>query len=250
MLDWNNIFRISIIGLLVGVTGTGLGGFVSIFFRKPGNRVLSWMLAFSAGIMLSVVFMDLATEAFEIAPFIWGAMGVVVGALFLTLIDYMVPHCHTSGGESENARFIRTGLLLGIGIAMHNLPEGLAIGAGYRHDSSFGAGISLLIVLHDLPEGLAMSIPLCMGGIRRRNILTASLAAGIPTGIGAFLGALFGGISSTILALSLGFAAGAMLYITCDEMIPEAQKLSESHSGTYGIVIGALVGIAMSGLIH
>jgi len=249
MVDWSNILRISIIGLVVGVTGTGLGGFFSILFRKPGNRVLSWMLAFSAGIMLAVVFMDLIAEAFKVAPFIWGAIGVIIGALFLTLIDFWVPHCHTSGGESENTRYLRTGLFLGIGIAMHNLPEGLAIGAAYRHGSSFGFGIALLIGLQNLPEGIAMAVPLCMGGIRRRNVLTASLAAGIPMGIGAFLGALFGGISPNILALSLGFAAGAMLYITSDEMIPEAQKLSESHSGTYGIVLGALVGMAMSGLL-
>lgn len=249
MADWSSILRISVIGLLVGVVGTGLGGVLSILFRKPGNRTLSWMLAFSAGIMLSVIFMDLIAEAFEIAPFIWGAVGVIVGALFLTLVDFVVPHCHTSGGESENARYLRTGLFLGIGIAMHNLPEGLAIGSAYRHDSFLGFEIALLIGLQNLPEGIAMSVPLCMGGIRRRNVLTASLAAGIPMGVGAFLGALFGGISPNVLALSLGFAAGAMLYITCDEMIPETQKLSESHSGTYGIVIGVLIGMAMSGLL-
>lgn len=245
-----NVAWIAAIGLAVGIVGTGAGGFIAILLKRPGHKVLSWMLAFSAGLMLSVVFMDLAAEAFHKAPFIWGAVGIAAGVLFLAGLDLVLPHLHTGGETSENARYLRTGLLLGLGIAMHNLPEGLAIGAGYAHSTSFGFGIAVIIALQNLPEGISMAVPLCMGGLCRRRVLVSAALAGVPMGVGALLGAVFGGLSPKILAVALGFAGGAMLYITCDEMIPEAQRLAEGHSGTFGIVLGAVLGMALSTLFH
>lgn len=244
------ILQVTIVGLLAGTLGTGLGGFLAVMLRRPGERTLSLMLAFSAGLMLTVVFMDLAVEAFQSAPFIWGAAGLVLGALFIAGLDVLLPHLHAAGGEGEGNRFLRTGLLLGLGIAMHNLPEGLAIGSGFAHESSLGWGIAVMIAVQNLPEGLAMSVPLCMGGVCRRKIMAASIMAGVPMGLGALAGVVFGGLSKAILAFSLGFAGGAMLYITCDEMIPQAQRLAKGHSGTFGIVIGALLGMALTGLLH
>lgn len=242
------VVKVTVIGLLAGTIGTGLGGLLAVMLRRPGQRMLSWMLAFSAGLMLTVVFMDLAEEALNSAPFVWGASGLVAGALFIAGLDIVLPHLHAAGGEMEGGRYLRTGILLGLGIAMHNLPEGLAIGAGFAHESSLGWGIATMIAIQNLPEGLAMSVPLCMGGVCRRKILLASIAAGLPMGLGALAGVAFGALSAGVLAASLGFAGGAMLYITCDEMIPEAQRLAEGHSGTFGIVIGALLGMALSGV--
>lgn len=250
MTHISTILIVSLIGLLVGTIGTGLGGAVALLFRRPGEGTLSLMLALSAGLMLAVVFMDLAAEAFRVAPFFWGAAGIVTGVAFIACLDLVLPHFHGAGGEGEGTRYLRTGLLLGLGIAMHNLPEGLAIGAGYAHAQSLGAGIAILIGLQNLPEGVAMSVPLCMGGVCRRRVLGASILAGVPMGLGALLGIAFGALSPKILALALGFAGGAMLYITCDEMIPEAQRQAKGHSGTFGIVAGAVIGMAISAALH
>lgn len=204
------------------------------------------ILGFSAGVMLSIVTFDLIPEALEKAPALVGLSGLVAGAVLLAFTDFFTPHVHFFSDDEESQRFIRTGMLVGVGIALHNLPEGLAIGAGFVSSPQFGLGIALLMAIQNVPEGMAMACPFSRTPLPRSKIIGATLLAGLPMGIGALLGAVFGVSSPSVLAFSLGFAAGAMLFITCDELIPDAQELRVGHSGTYGIVMGVLAGIVIS----
>lgn len=236
----------TLVGLFAGVVGTAAGGLVVLFFRRPSDTVFSVILGFSGGIMLSVTAFNLMPEAFRLAGVGWGITGLVVGTILIGFIDLVTPHMHFFSTDKESSRFARASLFIGLGIAMHNLPEGIAIGAGLSSSARFGAGIAALMTLHNMPEGMAMCAPMCRVSGWSWQIVAMAAAAGVPTGIGALIGVILGGASPVILALSLGFAAGAMLFVTCDELIPDAQELRVGHTGTYGIVAGVVAGIALS----
>ena len=145
------------------------------------------------------------------------------------------------------SQYTKAGILLGIDIALHN-PEGLAISSGFQPWNPTG-WLSLVIALHDIPEGIAMAAPLMIGGMGKFKVLLAAAAAGIPTGIGALAGYLLGGISPFFIGVCLGFAGGAMLYITCIELIPGARELYRGKLPGLGFILGVIAGIFVTSLI-
>lgn len=245
------LLKITAIGMFVGVFGTGMGGLLIALFRSFLQRETSFsaVLGFSAGIMLSISIYSLLPEAFETAPPLWGLLGLVLGAVLIGTADLLVPHMHAFSADGENARFVRASLMVGFGIAIHNLPEGMAIGASFTSSQSFGFTVALLMALQNLPEGMAMACPLSKTDVCRRRIVFSTMLAGLPMGIGALLGVLIGKASPVALAIALGFAAGAMLFITFDELIPDAQRMQKGHSGTIGAVVGVILGVIL-GQIH
>ncbi len=245
----NDIFQITLIGLAAGIIGTGSGTVIALFVRNPSRSLLGFILGFAGGIMLAIVLTDLLPESIEAGSFYLAFMGLLLGALFILFVDLKIPHIHFFETTEELARFIRTGTILGLGIAMHNLPEGIAIGASYVASPALGFTLAVTIALHNIPEGIAMACPLCAGGMRIRWILIYTAMAGLPMGLGAFIGASLGAISPVVLSLSLGFAGGAMLYIIFGELIPGAQNSGNGHSGTFGAVFGTIAGILLLSVI-
>ena len=244
----HELLRITLLGTLAGVLGTGLGGVAVAFLPKMRNSVLSAMLGLSAGIMLAIVAFDLLPEAFKVAGTAWGLLGLAAGAGLLALTDLVTPHVHFLAADEESKRFLHTSLVIGLGIALHNLPEGLAIGAGFGSSDRFGLAMAALMAIQNAPEGMAMACPLCQTAVTPWRTIGWTILAGLPMGLGAFLGGLLGHVSPVLLAASLGFAGGAMLFITCDELIPDAQEFKAGHSGTFGIMLGVIVGVAVSTL--
>ncbi len=238
----------TITGLFAGVLGTGVGGIIAVLMRRPGKSLLSFILGFAGGIMISIVCFDLIPEAFAVGGLVYGIMGLILGTFLIAGLDLIIPHFHFFSYDSKgaNAHFIRMGILIGLGIALHNIPEGLAIGAGYASKAKLGFGIASIMALQNLPEGIAMAAPLMMGITNKWTVVLYCVLVGVPMGIGTFVGAYIGAISPIYLSLSLGFAGGAMLFITCDQLIPEAHELKKGHTATFGIVIGVIVGIILS----
>jgi len=240
-------FIITFIGALVGIIGTGLGGLISLFIVKPSSRFLGILLGITSGLMLSVVTFDLLPEAYEIAGLGTEMLGIFLGVGTVVFIEGLYPNNkHGNASQYSKEHFLRTGALLGIAIAIHNLPEGLAIGSGYMFASKMGITMAIIIALHDFPEGLAMAAPLRLSGSSALKVILLTILAGIPTGIGAFIGAFLGGISDFFIGLCLAFAGGTMLYITCGEMIPDAKSLHRGRASGIGIVIGFIIGIIVS----
>ncbi len=233
-------FNAMIIGSLVGVIGTGLGGAATYFFKNPSARFFSGIMGITAGLMLSIVVFDLLPHAFDIAGLTLGTIGILIGAILISFFDMIIENMDIAGG------FIKEGILLGIAIALHNFPEGLAVGSGFMVSQSLGVDIALVIALHDFPEGLAMATPFSAGGIPPYKNVIYTVLAGIPTGIGALIGVLTGGISPYFIGLNLGIAGGAMLYVTCGDIIPEARNIYKGEISILGMILGIIGGIIIT----
>ena len=262
---------------LAGVVGTGLGGLVGAMLQKNSNRTVSLLLSFAGGVMLSVVCFDLVTEAIEtnvgiITVILAVAIGVTVTYLLNYLIDKKtnpeVPHIdaqhpktaddldelihsdhleqHYARNDSKFSLFI-AGLVMACAIALHNVPEGMTIGASYAsNDGVMGSAaliLAVLIGLHNIPEGMAVSVPLITGGMKKWKAVLLTACSGIPTVIGAFLGFLLGEIGPMGLALSLGFASGAMLYVVFGEILPQAILMYHSKLPAFSAIVGILAGL-------
>lgn len=239
----SRILAVTLIGFITGMVGTGLGGIVVFFLHRPGKKVMSMILGFTGGIMLAVVCFDLIPQSFETGGLMLGFLGIFLGVIGVMLMDMALTKLPGKADSGKDMDFIKSGILLGLGIAVHNFPEGLAVGSGFAAQDSVGLRLALIIALHDMPEGIAMAVPLKLGGYNPALILLYTIIAGIPTGFGAFFGELLGGISNTFISLCMGFAGGAMLYITCGEIIPKTQSIYKGRVSTAGMIVGILCGL-------
>lgn len=241
----NEILAVFAIGLLAGGLGTMLGGLITVACGQISPGLLSIIMGFAGGIMISIVSFDLMPEALAIAPITYGLIGLIGGAVILTVIDLYIPHSHEMVAEKES-RYLRAGVLLAIGLTMHSFPEGLAVGASFAVGLSLGLKLTIIMTLQKIPEGMAIAAPLLLGGVKKGRTVLYTFLVGLPMGIGALIGIIVGGVSASITAIALGFAGGAMLYITCDSLIPDAHACSHGHSATFGIVTGIIVGMVIS----
>ncbi|MCR1900216.1 ZIP family metal transporter [Irregularibacter muris] len=242
------LLMITIIGFLAGMVGTGIGGLSAYLFIHPSKRAFSVILGLAGGLMISIVCFDLLPQAFEMVGVPLGVFGIICGVAIITIIDEIMDLLE-KGKKKQRDGFIKAGVLIGIGIAAHNFPEGLAIGAGFMATPQLGLGLALVITLHNIPEGIAMATPMSIGGVKKIRILFYTLLAGIPMGVGAFLGALLGEISPAFIGWCLGLAGGAMLFITCQEIIPRSREIWKGRISGFGIILGIIGGILLSSLI-
>jgi len=236
-----NLIVLTLVGLLAGAA-TGVGGILGVLF-KPSDRNLILGLGFSSGIMLGVTFLMLVPESLR-AGFFPSFTGFAIGSLFFFFLDFILPHIHIV--ESRNS-LVRLGTLIAIGIAIHDLPEGFGIGSGYGISESFGVTIAIAIILHNIPEGMAIAIPFHFSGMSKFRTVLISFAAGISTLVGALVAFFFvGSFSEKLMYSGLAFAAGAMFYITVNELIPEAHKYGHTRLVGLGVLTGILVAFLLT----
>ena len=224
---------------LFSVMGTGLGGLAGCFGGKSKGMV-SAVLGFAAGLMSAIVCFGLLPEAAEAGGVVTALMGMGAGVAAVWLASQFLPE-----GESG---LTRTSFLVLAAIAIHNLPEGLAIGSGWAVMPALGLKLALVIGLHDFPEGMAITAPMAaaQGKPPFRQALLATLT-GIPTGVGTLLGLWLGSLSPLWMSMCLGFAAGAMLYVTTGEMVPQLLRSRGRHK-TLWQILGFTAGIIVSWL--
>jgi len=241
---------------LAGVS-TVLGAVVIMVFGKPGPRLLSALLGFAAGVMLAISFFDLMPEALGNGSIVTASIGFLLGAGIMYALDRLIPHAHITSdqelalesiphGRAAKRDLLRVGYLVFFGLALHNLPEGLAIGAGVEASPQLGLYVAIAIALHNIPEGIAAAGILRAGGLSIARVLLLTLVIGLMTPLGALLGLAFFRISPLFIAAGMAFAAGAMVYIASDELIPQANKLN-SHVSIGGLIAGLLVVFVMTG---
>lgn len=218
------ILRITLIGLLAGVIGTGAGGVISALFRKNVDKYLHFFMGLSGGIMLAVVVFDLMKESMV-------QMGVSYTVVFTFLGVLLTMYIKTKLDVSKE---MKSGYLIFISILLHNLPEGLAIGSSFMSTESLGMTLAIVIGIHNIPEGLAMALSLVGTKMKISKVILFTIIAGVPMGIGSFLGAYFGGTFSSLIGVFLAMAAGTMMYVVLEEIFPKSRSLY--------CIIGFLVG--------
>ncbi len=244
------LIYVTAVGFMAGMFGTLGGGISVIAIKEIRAKFLSIILGISAGVMTVIIFLDLIPEAQEMGSLWTGLGGLMAGVILIYILDISFPHQHVVSLEGGEEKYLKAGLLLAVGIALHNLPEGLAIGAGYTVDRALGFRLAVLIALHNFPEGMAVATTLGIAGLSNIRIAFITILAGVPMGVGAFFGAYIGRISDMALSLALGFAAGAMLYITFEELVPDAHEKAEGHIPIVGIITGVIFGLVLIGLLH
>lgn len=241
-----NIIIITIIGTLVCGVGTTFGAVLATCFRKTNTLIMSIIISIAGGLMLSIVTFDLIPEAILKGGLNYTLIGIFIGILFVTIIDLILPHTVLYGRVDKR---IKTGLILAIGLAAHNFPEGLAIGSGFVGTMSLGLELAIVIGLHDIPEGAAVAVSFMNTRLARIKIIGLTALTAVPTAIGAYVGAVAGEISSTFITICLGFAGGTMLYIVCGELIPQSKSLVKGVFSTLAILVGVVLGLVITAAI-
>ena len=276
----------SIIGItaLAGMGGTGMGGLVSCLFRKDSSKTVSLLLSFAAGVMTSVVCFDLLAEALHpdgMSSRVGLAVaGVLAGYIVIAILnawidrntDHEVAHIdenhprtadsleelthanhlqeHREGRQPRSGLFL-AGLVMAAAIALHNVPEGMVIGASFARSAKEmllnrgGLTMAIVIGLHNIPEGMAVAVPLISGGMPKWRSVIVTALTGFPTILGALLGFAVGAMGPTALAVSLSFASGAMLYVVFGELLPESILMWRSKLPATATIIGMLTGLVI-----
>ncbi len=278
---------IIVITFISGVVGTGLGGVAGAVLRRDSNKIVSLLLSFAAGIMLAVVCFDLMSEPVEMmkdgvlpsyTPLIV-VVAVAAGYAIIYILNFIidkktnheVTHIdknhpataddldelihsnHLETHKKAKSNLFVAGLVMMTAIALHNLPEGMVIGASYAITpdvtanlfSGSGFIMAIVIGLHNIPEGMAVSVPLISGGMGKTKAVLLTALSGLPTVLGAVLGYALGGINEIMLMLSLGFASGAMLYVVFGELLPESILMWKSKMPALSLFVGVLAGFLL-----
>ncbi|QNO13702.1 ZIP family metal transporter [Alkalicella caledoniensis] len=240
------MFETIVVSGLAGLA-TALGALVVIFLKKPSEKMVSVMMGFAAGIMIAISTLELIPEAVDLGGVFNTALGFILGALLMFLLDLLVPHSHMGTGERDNgeSQLKKMGYFIFLGIALHNLPEGLAIGAGFVAEEALGISIAIALAVHNIPEGMATAVPLLGGGVSKGKVLLLTLVAGMMTPLGTAIGFLLFGLSESFVSIALSLAAGAMIYIVSDELIPHSHK-THSHWANLGLLCGFLLGFLIT----
>lgn len=280
---WGDDKKMGSIGTLIlvttiaGAVGTGLGGIIGALFKKDSSRTVSLLLSFAGGVMISIVCFDLVLGAIDTKTNIYIIiLTILSGVIIVYLLNYLidkrtnpeVPHIdanhpqtadaldelihsnhlneHIKKNDNKMSLFV-AGVVMACAIALHNVPEGMTIGASFANTDGMLVNsalvLAVLIGLHNIPEGMAVSVPLISGGMPKPKAILITAASGIPTIIGGLLGYWLGDIGPLGLAVSLCFASGAMLYVVFGEILPQAILLYRSKLPAFSTIIGMVVGL-------
>lgn len=253
-----NPILLALLGGLFTWGMTALGAATVFFFKDINKKLFGIMLGFAAGVMVAASFFSLLLPALEmgkamensVVPYwAWVVGGFAFGGIFLLSADHIIPHIHQN--DPTHPEGIRTSLrrsiLLVLAVTLHNIPEGLAFGVLFgavANDPTALTGAITLAIgigIQNFPEGAVISIPLRREGLSRRKSFFYGQASGIVEPIAAVLGAWFVTSIQSLLPLALAFAAGAMLFVVIEELIPESQNEKHSHWPTHGFMIGFIV---------
>jgi|PlaIllAssembly_1097288.scaffolds.fasta_scaffold466470_1 ZIP family zinc transporter len=261
-----------LLALLAGLS-TAIGSVLAYFMHQPRPQYMSLVLGFSGGVMIYVAFAELLHSAFENIGFGAANIGFFAGIAFIMLIDLFIPHEYKhedsdhsfsslirkrghrpgivtsfeSSGVTRRSRLMRASMLMAIGIAIHNFPEGLVtFSSALTGDRAFGILVAVAIAIHNIPEGISVSIPIVQATGSRKRAFIYSFLAGLAEPVGALIGyaVLFNFLTPTVIYVLMAFAAGIMVYITLDEILPTAHMFGQEHL----VIIGAAGGMALMAL--
>ena len=260
------MIQVILFSAFAGICGLGFGGLLAALLlrKRSSDTIICWLLSFAAGVMISIVCFRLIPEAFEYANMFISLLGIIFGIFIIMILNRVVDKMtetrkeklevhHTHEELFHESQFVagrgsmmRSGVIMFLAIALHNIPEGIAIGAGGIHTFQLGVLLAIIIALHNIPEGAAVAAPLLVGGIKKWKVVILTALLGIPTLIGGIIGALIGNISEIAVAISLSVAGGAMLYVVFGEIMPQSIVMTKNRTASIVTLFGIIVGLIIT----
>lgn len=232
------------IASIFSLAGTMLGASIGIIIKKPSKKIIGCINAFAAGLMLSIVMLDLLPESILKINFFNTIIFSVMGIFIIMLVDLL------SGDKKIfNDSHVKVAFMAALGLMIHNFPEGIIMGAGFLTNAELGIKMSILIAIHDVPEGIAVAAPLMASRTKVSRIIGYAFITAVPTVLGSWLGVYIGNLSEVILGNCLGVASGIMLYVIFGQMLPESLKLWGGKIITFSILVGMLFGLVITNIL-
>ncbi|MDA8233290.1 MAG: ZIP family metal transporter [Clostridia bacterium] len=214
----------TLLGLGVGGVGIGLGGLAACCLGTKCRNYLGFILATAAGMIFSLLAFELLPESVEAGGITPTLLGIIIGLVIIMYIERLFHRVVIITGNPQHSLLIRSGILLAVGIAIHNLPIGFAMGAGLANQPKVGLDLATTMIFHNFPEGLALALPLILADLNRIFIFVISSIVALPAGLGSFLGSALGEINPSVLAVFFGIAIGTILFVTWHEILSHARK--------------------------
>jgi ZIP family zinc transporter len=236
-------------GFLTGWIGILTGMLFSFFIQHRGRRFKGTVLGFIGGMMLAIVCFDLLPESFEMGSVYISIVGITLGLILAVILDGKLDFDKTSL-NNRNHKFLKAAIFMAIGIGLHNLPSGIALGSLLSTSPVKGFHLAVALMIHGIPEGLAIGIFLKESSAGLFSFILISILTSLSLGLGTLIGNVISKISPVIICISLAFAGGMILYIICEETLPNARDTWKGRMSTIGNVFGIIAGILIISFLH
>ncbi|MBU2571510.1 MAG: ZIP family metal transporter [Gammaproteobacteria bacterium] len=252
--------EIVVIGFLASILAglaTGAGALPALFFTEISKNLFNSLLGAAAGVMLAATAFSLLVPSIDYGNQIWpgnglwvASLGMMIGALFLHFADRKLPHIHFDSISDQHLNSINKIWLFIIAITIHNFPEGMSVGVSFGSgDMKNGIVLATAIALQNIPEGLAVALPLVGLGYNKWKAVGIATLTGLVEPVGGLLGITMVTIFTPILPIAMGFAAGAMLFVISEEIIPETHSEGRSRHATFALMIGFIIMMILDNLL-
>lgn len=239
----------TLVGLAVGGAGIGLGGIVAFGFGKYFEKISGVILACAAGLIFALLAFELVPESISTGGLIATVIGVILGVLLIIRLEQFFHKVVIITDTPRQSMFIRSGILLAIGVAIHNFPVGFAMGSGLVNNGKIGLDLAMTMLFHNFPEGFAITLPLALSGLSPVSVPIISGIVALPAALGSFLGSSLGVINPMLLAIFFGIAIGTIFLVTWHEILGHAVKTTRKIYLYPSVVMGLLLGILFTRLI-
>ena len=252
--------KVAMIGFFASILAglaTGIGALPAVFFKQVSNNVYNGLLGGAAGVMLAATSFSLIVPGIEYGNELWPdkglwavAAGMLFGAFFLHLADNKLPHIHFKNDLNAHTDSLQKIWLFIFAITIHNFPEGMSVGVSFgTGDLHNGMVLAIAIALQNIPEGLAVALPLVALGYNKWTAVGIATLTGLVEPVGGLLGITMVSVFSPLLPFAMGFAAGAMLFVISEEIIPETHANGRSRYATFALMIGFIIMLALESLL-
>lgn len=240
-----NIWTASGVGFIAEGLGVTTGVLLLVLLQFKSKRLQGMMMGLAAGLMMAIICFDILPEAFKQGGMVVTLIGVIIGlGMGLSLDNIAATFSHQlSSRKSHN---VKTGIVLTMAVALHNIPEGIVLGTLLAISPQTGMKVALIVLLHSIPEGMAIAIPLKKGGIKEKTLGAICVLLSTLMAIGVITGFVISSLSPILVTLAMGFAAGVILYVVCEELMPESKEIWNGRLTTVAVIFGIIMGIIMT----
>lgn len=241
-----NMNKVIILSIFFAIIGTLIGSFLGIFFAKRTQKSIGILLGFTAGIMIGIVSIDVVPTLLIEYDILKVILYLLLGSVLTHLIDkYLENYIKTKKIKDLNNQLVYTGFLMLIALALHNIPEGIALSASSLYNINMGLKMGIVIAIHDIPEGMAISGPMISGGIKKKKAFFYAVLTSLFTIFGSLIGISLGSYLDELIYVALALASGAMLYVAYKDLIPRSLEFIEESLLTMMILIGFICSLVI-----